>query len=143
MSHIFLSQPFGKVFALDCEMVKTSVGTEIARVALLDFSGKICIDKFVKPVNKILDYGTKYSGITKDTLTGIETRLSDVQKSLNRLVSHNDILVGHSIAHDLKGLHWRHEKVEKKINTKLISCLRLPILALPFRTLTEAKTHRP
>ena len=142
-SHIFLSQPLGKVFALDCEMVKTSAGTEIARVALLDFSGEICIDKFVKPQNEVLDYGTKYSGITEDKLRGIKTRLSDVKKSLNRLVSDNDILVGHSIAHDLKGLHWRHEKVEKKINTKLISCLRLPIPAMPFQTLTEAKTHRP
>ena len=143
MSHIFLSQPLGKVFALDCEMVKTSVGTEIARVALLDFSGEICIDKFVKPVNKVLDYGTKYSGITVDSLRGIKTRLSDVQKSLNRLVSENDILVGHSIDHDLKCLRWRHAKVAKKINTKSIFFLRLLIPALPFQTLMEAKKDVP
>ena len=142
-SHVFPSQPLGKVFALDCEMVKTSAGKEIARVALLNFSGEICINEFVKPKNEIRDYGTKYSGITVDSLRGIETRLSDIQKSLNRLVSHNDILVGHSIDHDLKCLHWRHEKVAKKINTKLISCLRLLTLALPFRTLTEAEEHRP
>ena len=49
-----------------------------------------------------------------DSLRGIETRLSDIQKSLSRLVSDNDILVGHSIDHDLKCLHWRHEKVAKK-----------------------------
>ena len=113
-SHIFLSQPLGKIFALDCEMVKTSAGREIARVALLNFSGEICINEFVKPKNEIRDYGTKYSGITVDSLRGIETRLSDIQKSLNRLVSDNDILVGHSIDHDLKCLHWRHEKVAKK-----------------------------
>ena len=113
-SHVFPSQPLGKVFALDCEMVKTSAGKEIARVALLNFSGEICIDEFVKPKNEIRDYGTKYSGITVDSLRGIETRLSDIQKSLNRLVSDSDILVGHSIDHDLKCLHWRHEKVAKR-----------------------------
>ena len=142
-SHVFPSQPLGKVFALDCEMVKTSAGKEIARVALLNFSGEICINEFVKPKNEIRDYGTKYSGITVDSLRGIETRLSDIQKSLNRLVSHNDILVGHSIDHDLKCLRWRHAKVAKKINTKSIFFLRLLIPALPFRTLMEAKKRGP
>ena len=139
MSHVFSR----KVFALDCEMVKTYLGQEIARVTLLDFSGKICIDEIVKPKNKIRDYRSKYSGITVDTLQGVTTRLSGVRKSLNRLVSDNDILVGHSIDHDLKCLHWRHEKVAKKINTKLISSLRLLIPALPFRTLMEVKTNCP
>jgi len=106
MSHVFSR----KVFALDCEMVRTYAGQEIARVTL-NFSGKICLDEFVKPKNKIRDYRSKYSGITVDTLRGVETRLSDVRRSLNRLVSDSDILVGHSIDHDLKCLHWEHEKV--------------------------------
>ena len=139
MSHVFSR----KVFALDCEMVKTYVGQEIARVTLLDFSGKICLDEFVKPKAKVRDYRSKYSGITVDTLQGVTTRLSGVQKSLNRLVSDTDILVGHSIDHDLKCLRWRHEKVTKKINTKSIFCLRLLIPALPFQTLIEAKKRCP
>ena len=139
MSHVFSR----KVFALDCEMVKTYVGQEIARVTLLNFSGKICLDEFVKPKNEIRDYRSKYSGITVDTLQGVTTRLSGVRKSLNRLVSENDILVGHSIDHDLECLRWRHKKVAKKINTKSIFCLRLLIPALPFRTLMEAKKRCP
>ena len=62
----------GKVFALDCEMVLTSKGREVARVALLDFSGETCLDELVKPENQIWNYNTKYSGITKDTLRGLE-----------------------------------------------------------------------
>ena len=57
MSHVFSR----KVFALDCEMVKTYAGQEIARVTLLNFSGEICIDEFVKPKNKIRDYRSRYS----------------------------------------------------------------------------------
>ena len=143
MSHVFLSQPLGKVFALDCEMVKTSAGKEIARVALLNFSGEICIDEFVKPKNEIRDYGTKYSGITVDSLRGIKTRLSDVQKSLSRLVSDNDILVGHSIDHDLECLHWGHEKVAKKINTKLIFLSQDNDTSIAFPNPNRSKKNVP
>ena len=105
----------GKVFALDCEMVFTSKGNEVARVALLDFSGETCLDELVKPENQIWNYKTKYSGISKETLRGVRTRLSDVQQSLRSLVSADDILVGHSLDTDLKCLDWMHEKVAKMI----------------------------
>ena len=133
----------GKVFALDCEIVLTSRGREVARVALLDFSGETCLDELVKPENQIWNYNTKDSGITKDTLRGVRTRLSDVQQSLKSLVSADDILVGHSLDTDLKCLDWMHEKVAKMICPKIIFFRRLPTPALPFQILMEARRNCP
>ena len=133
----------GKVFALDCEMVLTSKGREVARVALLDFSGETCLDELVKPENQIWNYNTKYSGISKETLRGVRTRLSDVQQSLKSLVSADDILVGHSLDHDLKCLDWMHEKVAKMICPKIIFFRRLPTPALSFQILMEARKNCP
>ena len=40
----------GKVFALDCEMVPTAKGREVARVALLNFAGDTCYESLAKPL---------------------------------------------------------------------------------------------
>ena len=51
-----------EVFALDCEMVRTTKRNEVARLSLVNQDEKIILDILVKPRNKILDYHTKYSG---------------------------------------------------------------------------------
>ena len=84
---------------------------EVAKVILLNYAGETCFESLVMPSRKIMDYRTKYSGITEDLLKGVETTLSDVRKSLNSLVSPNDILIGHSIDHDLRCLQLKHKKV--------------------------------
>ena len=118
-----------KVFALDCEMVLTAKGKmkvsrevqgqksqkelkEVAKVTLLNYAGETCYESLVKPSHKVVDYRTQYSGITEDSLEGVQTRLSDVQKSLRSLVSVDDILIGHSINHDLRCLQLKHKKVQ-------------------------------
>ena len=102
---------FQKVFALDCEMVTTAKGREVARVALLNFAGDTCYDSLVKPSCKVWNYKTKYSGITKEMLQGVKTTVSDVRRSLHSLVSADDILIGHSIDQDLRCLDLKHDKV--------------------------------
>ena len=99
------------VFALDCEMVETTRGKEVARVTLLDCEGHSCLETLVKPSSPILDYKTSFSRITKDILRGVSTTLSDVQGSLIERVSVDDILVSHSIDNDLRCLHLEHRKV--------------------------------
>ena len=101
----------GKVFALDCEMVTTAKGREVARVALLNFAGDTCYESLVKPSSKVGNYMTKYSGITKEMLQGVKTTVSDVRQSLHSLVSADDILIGHSIDQDLRCLDLKHDKV--------------------------------
>ena len=100
-----------KVFALDCEMVTTAKGEEVARVALLNFAGDTCYESLVRPPSKVWNYKTKYSGITKEMLQGVETRIFDVRWSLHSFISADDILIGHSIDHDLKCLGLSHDKV--------------------------------
>lgn len=46
----------------------------------------------------------RYSGITKETLESVSTRLSDVQQYLTSIISQNTILIGHSLENDLNAL---------------------------------------
>ncbi|VDM32581.1 unnamed protein product [Hydatigera taeniaeformis] len=92
------------MFALDCEMVLTPAGNELARVTIVDEIGCILLDKLVKPRNPVEDYLTRYSGITREMLASIDTRVEDVQKELGQLIPGDAILVGHSIMNDLKAL---------------------------------------
>ena len=105
----------GKVFALDCEMVNTTRGKEVARITLINFKGETCYETLVKPPTTILDYKTKYSGITEAMLEKVSTTLTDVQKNLLEQVSAKDIIIGHSIDNDLRCLHLEHRKVSLKI----------------------------
>ena len=106
----------GKVYALDCEMVITTRGKELARVTMLDFGGEVVFEELVKPGATIVDYNTAYSGITKETLLGVSTTLEDVQRNLLQLVTADDILVGHGLDHDLRCLHMEHRKVTSQKN---------------------------
>ena len=101
-----------KVFALDCKMLFTSRGKEVTRVTLVDFAGETCYESLVKPLAGIKDYNTEHSGITKDMLESMTTTLAEVQENLIRLISADDILVGHMIDGDLRGLHLEHRKVK-------------------------------
>ena len=124
---------FGKVFALDCEMVNTTRGKELAWVTLLDYNGNLCYDTLVKPPAVIVDCNTVYSGITLEMLEGVTTTLVDVQRNLLERVSSNDILVGHSIDSDLRCLHLEHRKVtllDKKFRNPL-SLFSNRLLTLP------------
>jgi RNA exonuclease 1 len=51
------------IIGMDCEMCKTSQGSEIARVTLVDFQGNTLFDELVKPENPIIDYLTTYDTV--------------------------------------------------------------------------------
>ncbi|KAG0210732.1 hypothetical protein BGX28_009007 [Mortierella sp. GBA30] len=97
-----------KMIAMDCEMVRTTVGSELTRVTLVDEEGKAIYDQLVLPDNPVVDYLTQYSGMTAERLEGVTTRLIDVQKKLLELVTYDTILVGHSLENDMKVLKFAH-----------------------------------
>ncbi|CAH8860866.1 unnamed protein product [Trichobilharzia szidati] len=96
------------MFAVDCEMVITSDGSELARVTLVDEIGKVVFDRLVKPPNPVEDYLTRFSGITRDMLASIDTTLADVQRELDEVLPGDAILVGHSIGNDLEAMKIFH-----------------------------------
>ena len=53
---------------------------------------------------KYFHFINRYSGITSEILASENTTLGDVQQRLLEIISHNDIIVGHSLDNDMRAL---------------------------------------
>ena len=96
------------MFAIDCEMVQTQNGSELARISIVNEDIECVYDTYVKPDCPVIDYRSKYSGICEATLENVTTILGDVQKKLANVLSPNSILVGHSLENDFHAMKFRH-----------------------------------
>ncbi|KAL0132949.1 hypothetical protein PUN28_000587 [Cardiocondyla obscurior] len=99
------------VFALDCEMCYTTQGLELTRVTIVDEDCKVIYETLVKPQNPIIDYNTRFSGITEEDMKDVTTTILDVQATLLTMFSDKTILVGHSLESDFKALRLLHDTV--------------------------------
>ncbi|XP_076110513.1 uncharacterized protein LOC143079167 [Mytilus galloprovincialis] len=110
------------VFALDCEMVYTTAGVELARISVCDHDSTAVYESFVKPDNEIVDLNTRFSGITDEDLEEVTASLRDVQAVLLSLVTDKTILMGHSLESDLTAVKITHGTV---VDTSLVFPHRL------------------
>lgn len=110
-----LSKPYMEsnpgIYALDCEMCYTTGGIELTRVTVIKEDLSVAYETLVKPANKILDYNTRFSGITEEDLKGVTTSILQVQATLLGMFCDKTILIGHSLESDLKALKLIHPTV--------------------------------
>nr|XP_035925883.1 RNA exonuclease 1 homolog isoform X1 [Halichoerus grypus] len=115
------------VFALDCEMSYTTYGLELTRVTVVDTDMQVVYDTFVKPDNEIVDYNTRFSGVTEADLADTSISLRDVQAVLLSMFSADTVLIGHSLESDLLALKVIHSTV---VDTSVLFPHRL---GLPYK----------
>ena len=131
-----IPHPHPRIFGLDCEMVQTGLGAELARITLVEWidgtatnmksneefpcpmnddsnviTTKTVFDTLVKPYSTILNYVTDHSGMTPQILDGCIIRLEQVQLALTMILKPNDLLIGHSLENDLHACRYCHETV--------------------------------
>ncbi|MGH0172133.1 UNVERIFIED_CONTAM: hypothetical protein FKN15_002957 [Acipenser sinensis] len=117
-----LSNGNSGVFALACQMCYTTQGLELARVTVVNPSLQIVYDTFVKPDSEVIDYNTRFSGVTEDDLKRANPTIRDVQAVLLNLFSAETILIGHCFENDLFALKLFHNTV---IDTSIVFPHRL------------------
>lgn len=99
------------VYALDCEMCYTTKGLELTRVTIVDTDCKTVYESLVKPLNPIIDYNTRFSGITKEQMDRTSTSILQVQANILHLCNSKTILIGHSLESDMKALKIVHSNI--------------------------------
>lgn len=103
--------PASPLYSVDCEMVMTDEGSELARICVVDSTLAVVYHTLVKPGNPVRNYLTQYSGITPDLLEGVTTTLQEVQEAIIALLPPDAILVGQSLNCDLTAMKMMHPYV--------------------------------
>ena len=101
---------------LDCEMVTVSGNyTEAVRISAIDYlTGETLIDAYIQPTREVIDYRTRYSGVTADimNIAYMEGRVLsswlEARTKLWRFIDEETILIGQALENDLRVLHMIH-----------------------------------
>ncbi|KAJ7180186.1 ribonuclease H-like protein [Mycena crocata] len=98
------------VASLDCEMIYTTGGMRVARVSVVDGAGTEVFDELVRMDDgvEVIDYNTRFSGITEENHANAVMPLSAIRASLDALINTDTILIGHGVDNDLKTLRFIH-----------------------------------
>ncbi len=101
-----------QLVAIDCEMVLCANNKyRLAWLAVTSCSGEVLVDTLVKPDEPILDYLTKYSGVSAEKLAPVTTTLAQAQAMLLAVIDADTYLCGHSLENDLHALGLIHERI--------------------------------
>ncbi|CCH45306.1 putative exonuclease [Wickerhamomyces ciferrii] len=102
-----------KAYALGCEFVVMDDDTrQVGHIMLLDFDGKVVFDELIRPRGQIKTVLAKHNSQTP--IRFIEHSwfsLKDIQDRLFKIVSAEDIIIGHTVYKDLQALEWKHPKI--------------------------------
>ncbi|KAF9446957.1 Rexo1 protein [Macrolepiota fuliginosa MF-IS2] len=100
------------IAAMDCEMVYTTGGLRVARVSVIDNKDKSVFDELIRMDDDvhIIDYITRFSGITEENHSKATLPLSSIRKSLDSIINSETILVGHALDNDLRTMRMVHHK---------------------------------
>uniref|UniRef100_UPI0037E97160 RNA exonuclease 1 homolog n=1 Tax=Semicossyphus pulcher TaxID=241346 RepID=UPI0037E97160 len=128
------------VYSLDCEMCYTIHGLELSRVTVVNSSLQVIYDTFVRPDNEVIDYNTRFSGISEEDVKGNHTSLREVQETLLSFINADSILIGHGLETDLCALKLLHGTV---VDTSVVFPHRLgPPHKLTLNNLTAEYLRR-
>lgn len=105
------------VIGIDCEMVTTKKGSELARISCVNEKGETILNELFKPSDSVVDYRTKFSGITEDILNQATSTFEDLKTILSKVADKHTIIVGHSLENDLRAMKLIHDRV---VDTALI-----------------------
>ncbi|KAM9391432.1 LOW QUALITY PROTEIN: putative exonuclease GOR [Pholidichthys leucotaenia] len=128
-----------RVYSLHCEMCYTIYGLD-SRVTVVNSGLEVVHNTFVKPSNDVIDYNTRFSGISEEDVNGNNTSLKEVQETLLSFINADTILIGHSLETDLCLLKLLHSVV---VNTSGVFLHRLgPPHKLTLNNLTAEYLRR-
>lgn len=99
------------VYAVDCEMCFTTLGLELAKISVVAADGRLVYNTLVRPEAHVVDYNTRFSGITARELAKATKTLRDVQNDLMGFINADTILIGHGLENDLRALKLIHGTV--------------------------------
>ncbi|KAM5291783.1 apoptosis-enhancing nuclease [Ctenodactylus gundi] len=121
-----------KYVAIDCEMVGTGPRgrvSELARCSVVSYHGDVLYDKYIRPEMPIVDYRTRWSGITWQHMRKA-TPFHVAQKEILRLLK-GKVVVGHALHNDFQALKYVHPRRQTRDTTLVPSLLSQP--GLPSR----------
>lgn len=98
------------MLGLDCEMGYTTKGFELMRVTAVDyFTLKTVMDTYVLPFGEIVDFNTRFSGIS--ALDGDFVSFNQMIQELGTVMDKDTILIGHGLENDMNALRLIHSHI--------------------------------
>ncbi|XP_070256868.1 apoptosis-enhancing nuclease [Myotis yumanensis] len=113
--------------AIDCEMVGTGPCgrvSELARCSVVSYHGDVLYDKYIRPEMPIVDYRTRWSGITRQHMRkAIPFQVA--QKEILKLLK-GKVVVGHALHNDFRALKYVHPRSQTRDTTYVPNLLSQP-----------------